>query len=733
MPATHMVYGVVPGQLLLLLAMAIGFGIFFRDAFRLYRLMRLGQPSNRTDQPMERTKGWLTNVIGQARLLTRTYPGVMHALIFWGFLVITLSTIEHLGRGLWAGFSIPFISDTGIFLYAVDAFQVLVLVGIVMALYRRIKIKPWYLNLSGDAIIILSLISTLMITSFLQEGFYIAASPMFGEPQPDRHWAIVGAQIALAAKGMGMTSPAALNVHIVFWWLHILTLLGFLAYLPHSKHLHIVTAPFNVWLRRLTPKGQLPYINVEEAMEKEEPIGVSEVTHLTWKDLLDSYTCTECGRCTSECPASISGKPLSPKDLILNLRHYLLERGPQLLPNKASGEVLTTAAHAEAEQATRRLVGDVITDEVLWDCTTCRACVDACPVFIDHVPKIVNMRRHLAMEESRFGKDLQGLFENLEAAGNPWRFARAKRAEWANDMGIPTIEQNPDAEVLYWVGCFGSYDDRSKKVAQSFSRLMQRAGVSFAILGKDENCTGDPARRAGNEYLYQMMATENVETLKVATDEGAKTIVTACPHCYNTIADEYSQFGGNFRVMHHTQFLAELVAQGKLKPEVPMDQAVSYHDPCYLGRYHDTYDEPRQVLEAIPGVSLKEIQPCREKAMCCGAGGAHAFMEETRGRRINHIRLEQTMAVGPERVATACPYCLMMFEDATGAKGVSDSLPVQDVAEMIEASLGKESPSEAVGAATDGHPLPQGDGGGEGIASSEPKNVGGQAPGPPSP
>ncbi len=687
MPATQMNYGFIPGWFLLLVAIVVGGGLFLRDATRLYRLLRLGTPENRTDHPVERTVSWIYYVLGQARLLTRTYPGVMHAFIFWGFLVITIGTIEQLGRGLWSGFSIPLLSDSGIFLFAVDLFQLLVLVGIAMALYRRIVVKPWYLNLSGDAIIILSMISTLMITAFLAAGFLFASST--GTPPRFEHrWAFIGSALASAFQGVGL--QAALTAHIVFWWAHIITLLAFLAYLPHSKHLHIVTSPFNVWFRRMTPKGQLPYINVEAALEKEEPVGISEITHLSWKDLLDTYTCTECGRCTSECPASISGKPLSPKDLILNLRHYLLEKGPELLPEPQAGEVATTAAHAAAEQATRAMVGEIITDEVLWDCTTCRACVDACPVFIDHVPKIVGMRRHLVMEESRFGKDLQGLFENLEAAGNPWRFARSKRADWAEGLGVPTIEEVPDAEVLYWVGCFGSYDDRSKKVAQAFSRLMQRAGVSFAILGKSENCTGDPARRAGNEYLYETMAKENVETLKVATDDGAKTIVSACPHCYNTIADEYKQFGGNFRVMHHTQFLAELVAQGKLTPELPLDQAISYHDPCYLGRYHDTYDEPRQVLESIPGVSLKEIQPCREKAMCCGAGGGHAFMEETRGRRINHIRLEQTMAVGPERVATACPYCLMMFEDATGAKGVSDSLPVQDVAELVEQSLKPE-------------------------------------------
>ncbi|MBM2809758.1 MAG: (Fe-S)-binding protein [Chloroflexi bacterium] len=676
LPATLINYGVIPGWALLAAVIAIGGGLFLRDAYRLLKLMLLGRPASRVDHPVERSRSWLIHVIGQARLLTRTYPGVMHAMIFWGFLVITLGTIDMFARGLWSEFRLPILGGTGFFAFIVDAFQVFVLVGIAMALYRRIKIKPWYLNLSGDAIIILSLISTLMITAFLSEGFLRAWDPNEGSS-----WMFVGAALAPLFQPLG--AGANLVLHVFFWWAHVITLLGFLAYLPHSKHMHIVTAPFNVWLRNTQPKGQLSYLNVEEAIEQDKPLGASEIDHFSWKDLLDTYTCTECGRCTSVCPASISGKPLSPKNVILDLRHYLLDHGPDLLSGDGDGD----AAHAGGEHARPELVGEVITDDVLWDCTTCRACMDACPVFIEHVPKIVDMRRHLAMGESRFGKDLQGLYENLEATGNPWRFPRAKRAEWAADLGIPTLDEAPDAEVLYWVGCFGSYDDRSKKVARAFARLMQRAGVKFAILGKDETCSGDPARRTGNEYLYQQFATENVETLNAAQEAGIKTIVSACPHCYNTISDEYPQFVGNYRVMHHTQFLAQLVAEGKLKPEVPRQEAISYHDPCYLGRYHDTYDEPRKVLSAIPGVELREINPCRQNAMCCGAGGGRAFMEEKRGRRINHIRLEQAMAVEPERVATACPYCLMMFEDATGAKGVSDTLPVQDVAELIEASL----------------------------------------------
>jgi Fe-S oxidoreductase len=689
MPATQISYGPIPGQVLLLLVIVVGVGLFLRDSSRLFRMLRLGGPSKRTDHVWERTRGWLIHVMGQARLLTRTYPGIMHALIFWGFVVITLGTIEMVGRGLFGrGFGIPFLSDSGLFLFLIDLFQLLVLVGIGMALYRRIAVKPWYLTLSGDAIIILSLISTLMVTAFLSEAAFIAwAQVADPEAAATLRFAFVGTALANLFAPLG--PEASLTAHRVFWWLHVLTLFGFLAYLPHSKHLHIVTAPFNVWLRNTAPKGRLPYINVEEALEQDKPVGVSEITHLSWKDLLDTYTCTECGRCTSQCPASISGKPLSPKDLILDLRHYLYERGPQLMASGAAGggdvAVASTAAHADAETARRALVGDVITDEVLWDCTTCRACVDACPVFIDHVPKIVTMRRHLAMEESRFGRDLQGLYENLEATGNPWKFPRAKRGEWAADLGVSTLEEAQNAEVLYWVGCFGSYDDRSKKVARAFARLMQRAEVPFAILGAAETCSGDPARRTGNEYLYQILVQENVETLNAAQEAGIKTIVATCPHCFNTLADEYPEFGGRYRVMHHTQLLAELVAQSKLTPEAVRDEVISYHDPCYLGRYHDMYEEPRQVLSTIPGVQLQEIHPCRERAMCCGAGGGHAFMEETRGRRINHVRLEQAMDGNPQCIATACPYCMMMFEDATATKGVAETLPVQDVAELPRA------------------------------------------------
>ncbi|HWP28349.1 MAG TPA: (Fe-S)-binding protein [Chloroflexota bacterium] len=403
-------------------------------------------------------------------------------------------------------------------------------------------------------------------------------------------------------------------------------------------------------------------------------MGVSRIEQFSWKDLLDTYSCTECGRCQAECPASISGKELSPKYLILDLKEHLLhDEADRLLGKAANGD----------GPARKQMVGDVIHDQVLWDCVTCRACMDACPVFIEHVPKIIDMRRHLVMEASRIVPEWQKLFDNVEAAGNPWRFPRATRADWAKGLGIPTLAEQPDAEYLFWVGCAGSYDERNIKVSVALARLLERAGVTFAILGTEETCCGDPVRRAGNEYLFQLQAQQNVETLNRYQP---RKIVTACPHCFNTIGTEYRAFGGVYEVVHHVELLDRLVREGRLRPHERLDGALVYHDPCYLGRYHDIYEPPRRTLRAIPGVELREMERHGKRAMCCGAGGGHAFCEERTGRRINHIRVEQALEAQPRRVATACPYCLMMFEDGTRAKDVAESLPVADIAELLERS-----------------------------------------------
>jgi Fe-S oxidoreductase len=645
--------------------------LFACSAGRLVRLLRAGTPENRFDEPLDRLATVVAHVLGHGRLLTRPYSGLLHLFIFWGFLILTVGTVEHFAHGLFPSFTVPLLDQWGPYRLSQDVFNVLVLVGVAMALYQRAVTRPPRLSFNADALVILALIAGLMITNLLASGARVAL-----HPEPADTWMPVSAAIAAALRGVPPAAQEAL--YRVGWWGHVLLVLGFLVYIPHSKHLHIVTAGPNVYFRTSRPRGALSTTNIEERLERDEPVGVSRIEQFSWKDLLDTYSCTECGRCQAECPASISGKELSPKYLILNLKDHLLhEEASRLLAPTVDG----ANGAAATDSPRREMVGDVIHDQVLWDCVSCRACMDACPVFIEHVPKIVDMRRHLVMEASRILPEFQKLFDNVEASGNPWRFPRASRADWAKGLHIPTLAEKPDAGYLFWVGCAGSYDERNVKVSIALARLLERAGVSFAILGTEESCTGDPVRRAGNEYLYQMQAQQNVEALK---RHGPKKIVTACPHCFNTVGTEYRDLGLDFEVVHHVQLLERLVAEGRLTPRDRLDERLAYHDPCYLGRYHDVYDAPRQALRSIPGVELTEMKRHRERAMCCGAGGGHAFSEERTGRRINHLRVEQALDVKPARVATACPYCLMMFEDGTRAKDVYETLPVADVAELLE-------------------------------------------------
>jgi Fe-S oxidoreductase/nitrate reductase gamma subunit len=706
---------------LLALAIALGVGLFLRRSWHLYRLMRLGGPERRLDRPRERWWGVLTHVLGQGRLLSEPYSGLMHAMLFWGFLVVTVMTADMLLTGVVPGLSIPWVEQSPLFLVTLETFQALVLAGLAMAFFRRLVSRPRRLNYTWDALLILSLITALMLTAFLATSTQIAL-----EARPWDRWSYVSSALAPLWGGLGPGELRGLNR--AAWWLHVLTVLGFLSYLPWSKHLHIVTSAPNVWLRSTRPKGELPYLDVEAKLEVGEPLGAGDVTDLTWKDHLDAYTCTECGRCEAECPASRTGKPLSPKWVILDLKHYLLERGPALLPADARRLPGADAAAAAAERPPgRRMVGDAVTDPVLWDCTTCRACMEACPVFIEHVPKIVDMRRYLVMTENRFEPDARRLFENLEASGNPWRFPRATRGDWARELDVPVLGQNgltvDDVDYLLWVGCAGAHDERYQKVMRTLVGLLRRAGQRFAILGRPETCTGDPARRAGHEYLYQLLARENVATLN---ELGVKRIVASCPHCFNTLKAEYPQLGGHYEVIHHTVLLARLLAEGKLPlrgphpsplpegegtPSIPLrvpgalwagrgegapprgypagegPLTITYHDPCYIGRYHDLYEQPRDLLRAVGRLREMPGGCHHNRAMCCGAGGARAFMEEKRGSRINHLRLLQAMAAEPGAIATACPYCIMMLEDAARTKGLYDQVPVRDVGELLADAL----------------------------------------------
>ena len=667
MSPSHQWYGVVPGWLPFYALIAVALVLFARRVSVLVRLMLKGKADMRWDRVPARLARVIVFVVGQARLIGGDFwPGLMHATIFWGFIILTLGTLEFFGKGVTESFSLPFLSDTPVYLVLEDLFSVAVIAAVGYAAFRRLVTKPRRLTLSPEGLVILLLIFGLMVTDLSTDACRILLAPAPTDP-----WQFAGR--ALASIFAGLPRGAVQGLFHVSWWLHAVLLLGFLVWLPFSKHLHVLAAPFNVFFAPLTPKGQFRTADLENA----ETFGVGAVTEFTWKDLFDLYNCTECGRCTSRCPANMSGKQLDPKLLILNLQEHLLDSAPRLLGEGGNG----SGTHGAGEQP---MVGGVITDNVLWACTMCRWCVDACPVFIEHVPKIVDMRRWLVLTESRFPPELQPAFRNLETNGNPWQMSWQTRTDWARDLGVRTMGDVNEAEYLYWVGCYGSFDERNKKVARAFVKLLQAAEVDFAILGNEEKCTGEPARRLGHEYLYQTLAQGNIETLKRYRFQ---TIVTACPHCFNTIRNEYPDFDGHFRVMHHSQLLDELVRAGRLRVAQEGSERITYHDACNLGRYNDVYDEPRRVLASATRTELAEMRLNRSRGFCCGGGGGRVWMEEHEGRRVNQLRVEQAMEVNPDILASACPFCLTMFEDGVKAKEVADKIKTRDIAEILAERL----------------------------------------------
>jgi Fe-S oxidoreductase len=665
MSPSHQWYGVMPGWLPFYVLIAVALVLFGLRARFLVQVMLKGKAAARWDKVPSRVLSVIVNVLGQARLLRGDFwPGLMHATIFWGFCILTLGTVEFFGKGITEAFTLPFMSGTPVYLILQDVFSLGVIAAIAYAAFRRLVTRPRRLTLSFEGLFILLMIFGLMVTDLAADAGRILLAP-----EPSDRWQFAGRAVAAAfAQLPGGVVQAIFHVS---WWLHAALLLSFLVYLPYSKHLHVMGAPLNVFFGPQTPKGKFPTADLENA----ETFGVGAITEFTWKDLFDLYNCTECGRCTSACPANVSGKELDPKLLILHLQERILEAGPALLGKPGTAG---TTAHEPA------LVGGVIKDNVLWACTTCRWCVEACPVFIEHVPKIVDMRRWLVLTESRFPAELQPTFRNLETNGNPWQMSWQTRTEWAKDLGVRVMSDVSQAEYLYWVGCYGAFDERNKKVARSFVKLLQAANVDFAILGNEEKCTGEPARRLGHEYLYQTLAQGNIETLK-----GYKfqTIVTACPHCFNTIRNEYPDFDGRFKVIHHSQLLDELVGSGRLKVSKSRTERITYHDACNLGRYNDVYEEPRRVLASTARGDLLEMKLNRSKGFCCGGGGGRAWMEENEGRRVSQVRVQQAMEVKPDILASACPFCLTMFEDGVKGEGVADKIKTRDIAELLAESL----------------------------------------------
>jgi Fe-S oxidoreductase len=667
-----------PGMLATMLLRAAALAILvaaagalvLRRARLLVRLVRLGRPVERRGDLPVRLGREATRVLGQRKLFQRFVPGLMHALIFWGFLVLLTTILEVGGQVVDPAFELPWIGRTAGLGLVQDGFATAALLGIAIALGIRLGQRPERFVGSHrvEAYRILGLIFWIVVTLFAARGARVALGLA-----PDRWWTPVSTAVA---RGLdGLPSGATRTLMWTSLWIHLLLILGFLVYLGYSKHLHIATAFLNVFFGSTRPRGYLTplRIDLESATTEDVTLGAATLPDLTWKQTLDLYACTECGRCQSACPAWTTGKPLSPKLLVMNLRDHLFDEGPRLLEAARGGPAASPTP----------LVPDVVDDEVLWACTTCGACMQECPVDIEHVDTIVDLRRNLVMAESRFPSEAAALLRNLENAGNPWGLAQAQRTDWASGLDVRVIGQGERApEYLYWVGCAGSFDDRAKAVSRAVVELLERAGVSFAVLGPRELCTGDPARRLGHEYLFQTLAERNVETMNAA---GVTKVIANCPHCFNTLRNEYPDYGGRYEVIHHSQLIASLLAEGQLRPARALPSSLTYHDPCYLGRHNGIYREPRTALAAIGGIELVEMPRHAERGLCCGAGGARMWLEEPTGRRINEERMDEAASTGADTVGVACPYCLIMLDDGARARG--HDARVLDLAELVSASL----------------------------------------------
>ncbi|CAN5283806.1 (Fe-S)-binding protein [soil metagenome] len=689
----------IPQNAIFLFVLVIAAGFFALNVQRLAAYLNFGVAENRTDHPLTRIKNVLTIGIAQKKIFRDPVAGPMHALIFWGFMVLTAGTVEILVSGVFPLFSYAAILPRPLFLaYSAsqDIFALLVILAVGFALYRRIIVHPQ--RLEGDhlehtdALIILSLIAGLMITLLLTNAFLYAAIPNAVGTEK-----IVSRPLGTWISHM-MRPSAAFFRFKLFWWSHALLIMAFLNYLPYSKHLHVATSLINVYFSNTsgpgTP-GAMSYMDLEADVEQ---FGASDVEHLTWKNLLDGYSCTECGRCTAACPANVTGKPLSPRKIIINTRQRLMEKAPVVLGDRMDfirsallhGEGDDADARTGEEVMEHRLLDTYITEDELWACTSCRACVTECPVSIDQLEIINSLRRNLVLTESRFPEELQPVFESLERNGSPWAFNPGDRGDWAQGMNIATMaelhERGERPDVLFWVGCMGSFDDRAKKITVAFAKIMQSCDISFAILGQEEHCHGDPARRMGNEYLYQTLAKDTIETLDRYE---VTTIVTHCPHCFHQMGNEFPQLGGNYEVIHHSTYIERLLQEERVPLKTAQGQqlTVAYHDSCYLGRYNEVYEAPRASMKrALPVITLVEAPRNKDRGFCCGAGGGRMFMEERIGKRINTERSEELLATGADAIAVACPFCMTMITD--GVKATGSDVPVYDISEVVAAQLG---------------------------------------------
>ena len=640
------------------------------------RLWRRGTATHRTDRPGERIKGLILYVLGHWRVLKEVYPGFMHFCIFWGFAILFVGT----GLEAFDHYSgLHFLKDTAYlaFSFVLEVGGIAVIVGIFMAAWRRYVTRPVRLDNRPDDFWVLLLLLVVVVTGFLVEGARIASlnAPLNA---PWEKWSFVGWMCGRILFS-GTQQATVLTWHRGIWWFHMILSYIFIAAIVYTRLLHIFTTLISTYTRNLRQATIVPIENMEEA----ETFGVNRLDEFTWVDLMQLDACTRCGRCQDTCPAHFTDKPLNPKQVIQDLRTHLNDKIPVWTNKRAMGN-----GEQQGETEDRPLTGEVISDDAIWSCTTCGACTEHCPVFIEPWPKLIDMRRYMTLMESRFPQELQVAFRNMENNSNPWGIGSSTRADWAEGLGVKKLAENADVEYLLYVGCAGSFDDLNKKVSAAMVGILQSAGITFGILGVEEGCCGDSARRAGNEYLFQIMAEQNIEVMK---RYDVKRIITLCPHGYHILKNEYPQFGGNFEVYHYTQILADLIAAGRITFEKRLDMMLTYHDSCYLGRHNHIYKPPRSILRAIPGVQLVEMERNRERAFCCGAGGGRMWMEEHLGTRINHARIEDVVRSNAQYVGTACPFCYTMMVDGFKEKELEEQHQARDIAELVWEAMGKET------------------------------------------
>ncbi|MGE6257838.1 heterodisulfide reductase-related iron-sulfur binding cluster [Heyndrickxia sporothermodurans] len=661
--------------------------------------IKLGKKVEFDRRMKERLQKIWVNVFGQKKLLKDKKSGAIHVMFFYGFILVQFGAIDFIWKGLGPDSHLPLGPLYPAFTFFQEIVTLVILVAVVWAFYRRYIEKLVRLKRGFKSGLVLLFIGGLMVSVLIGNGMGII---WHGE---ELSWTEPIASLIASAFGW-IGETASIVIFYIAWWIHLIFLLSFLVYVPQSKHAHLIAGPANVYFNRLDGAGKLKSIDFED--ESQESFGVGKIEDFSQLQLIDLYACVECGRCTNMCPATGTGKMLSPMDLILKLRDHLTNHGAAVtskqpwvptfaFANTKGNQIALASAGQGAEESAAALayspslIGDVITEEEIWACTTCRNCEDQCPVMNEHVDKIIDLRRYLVLTEGKMDADAQRAMQNIERQGNPWGLNRKERENWRDareDVQVPTVKEmkksGEDFEYLLWVGSMGSFDNRSQKIALSFAKLMNEAGVKFAILGNKEKNSGDTPRRLGNEFLFQELAGQNIAEFE---KNEVKKIVTIDPHAYNIFKKEYPDFGLEAEVFHHTEILDKLVKEGKLKPKYEVNEKITFHDSCYLGRYNEVYDPPREILKAIPGVKLVEMERSREKGMCCGAGGGLMWMEEDTGHRINVSRTEQALAVNPSVISSGCPYCLTMLSDGTKAKEVEEAVKTYDVAEILEKAV----------------------------------------------